>query len=42
MAAGALQQLAKPGMGVDEGIMLVNNEMNRVVRLVEMRKNLKK
>lgn len=37
MATGALQQLAKPGMGVDEGIMLVNNEMNRVERLVKMR-----
>lgn len=34
MATGADQQLAKPGMGVDEGIMLVNNEMNRVVALV--------
>ena len=37
MATGALQQLAKPGMGVDEGIMLVNNEMSRVDRLVKMR-----
>lgn len=37
MATGALQQLAKPGMGVDEGIMLVNNEMNRVERLVKMK-----
>lgn len=37
MATGALQQLAKPGMGVDEGIMLVNNEMNRIERLVKMR-----
>ena len=37
MATGALQQLTKPGMGVDEGIMLVNNEMNRVERLVKMR-----
>lgn len=34
MGAGADRQLAKPGMGVDEGIMIVNNEMNRVVRLV--------
>ncbi|MDO5716983.1 MAG: methylaspartate ammonia-lyase [Tissierellia bacterium] len=38
MATGADQQLAKPGMGVDEGIMLVNNEMNRVVALVQRRK----
>lgn len=39
MATGALQQLAKPGMGVDEGIMLVNNEMSRVERLVKMRQS---
>ena len=38
MATGALQQLAKPGMGVDEGIMLVNNEMNRVERLLKRNK----
>lgn len=37
MATGADQQLAKPGMGVDEGIMIVNNEMNRVVALVNNR-----
>ncbi|XMB86316.1 methylaspartate ammonia-lyase [Mycoplasmatota bacterium WC44] len=34
MAAGADQVLAKPGMGTDEGIMIVNNEMNRVMALV--------
>merc|ERR1711916_72104 len=34
MACGALQVLAKPGMGVDEGFMIVNNEMNRVMALV--------
>lgn len=33
MACGAKQCLAKPGMGVDEGYMIVNNEMNRVVAL---------
>ena len=33
VAAGAVQQLAKPGMGVDEGYMIVNNEMNRIVAL---------
>lgn len=33
MAAGADQVLAKPGMGTDEGIMIVNNEMNRVIAL---------
>ncbi len=39
MACGAKQVLAKPGMGVDEGYMIVNNEMNRVVALVNRRKN---
>jgi len=38
MACGALQVLAKPGMGVDEGIMIVGNEMNRVEALVNNRK----
>lgn len=38
MACGATQVLAKPGMGVDEGFMIVNNEMNRVVALVNRRK----
>lgn len=38
MACGALQVLAKPGMGVDEGFMIVNNEMNRVMALVNRRK----
>ena len=37
MACGADQCLAKPGMGVDEGYMIVNNEMNRVVALVNRR-----
>ena len=27
------QILAKPGMGVDEGLMIVRNEMNRVIAL---------
>ncbi len=39
MACGAKQVLAKPGMGVDEGYMIVNNEMNRVVALINRRKN---
>ncbi|MDO5725265.1 MAG: methylaspartate ammonia-lyase [Tissierellia bacterium] len=39
MACGATQVLAKPGMGVDEGLMIVNNEMNRVLALVNRRKN---
>jgi methylaspartate ammonia-lyase len=37
MACGASQALAKPGMGVDEGFMIVNNEMNRVVALANRR-----
>lgn len=39
MACAATQCLAKPGMGVDEGYMIVNNEMNRVMALVNRRKN---
>ena len=38
IACGADQCLAKPGMGVDEGYMIVNNEMNRVVALVNRKK----
>ncbi|MCT8976468.1 methylaspartate ammonia-lyase [Clostridium sp. CX1] len=38
MACGAKQVLAKPGMGVDEGYMIVNNEMNRVLALINRRK----
>lgn len=38
MACAADQVLAKPGMGFDEGYMIVNNEMNRVLKLVEYRK----
>lgn len=38
MACGAAQVLAKPGMGVDEGFMIVNNEMNRVIALANRRK----
>lgn len=38
MACGAAQALAKPGMGVDEGYMIVNNEMNRVIALANRRK----
>ena len=37
MGCGATQVLAKPGMGVDEGYMIVNNEMNRVIALVNRR-----
>ncbi|MGB4137035.1 MAG: methylaspartate ammonia-lyase [Microbacterium sp.] len=34
MACGADQVLAKPGMGVDEGLMIVGNEMDRVAALM--------
>jgi methylaspartate ammonia-lyase len=37
MACGAAQTLAKPGMGVDEGLMIVGNEMARVSALVRAR-----
>ena len=38
MACGAIQVLAKPGMGVDEGMMIVGNEMSRTAALVANRK----
>lgn len=38
IACGAKQCLAKPGMGVDEGFMIVYNEMNRVLALAGRRK----
>jgi methylaspartate ammonia-lyase len=37
MACDADQVLAKPGMGVDEGLQIVGNEMARVVALVAAR-----
>ena len=37
MACGAGQVLAKPGMGVDEGLMIVGNEMARVTAIVATR-----
>jgi methylaspartate ammonia-lyase len=37
MACGADQVLAKPGMGVDEGLMVVGNEMARTMALVGRR-----
>jgi methylaspartate ammonia-lyase len=33
LATGAAQILAKPGMGVDEGLMIVTNERSRTLRL---------
>lgn len=38
LATGATQLLAKPGMGVDEALMIVGNEMNRCLRLDEARR----
>jgi methylaspartate ammonia-lyase len=37
MACGAAQVLAKPGMGVDEGMMIVGNEMARTAALAAHR-----
>lgn len=37
MACGAAQVLAKPGMGVDEGMMIVGNEMARTAALIANR-----
>lgn len=38
IACDADQCLAKPGMGVDEGFMIVKNEMNRVIALANSKK----
>ncbi len=38
MACNAKQCLAKPGMGTDEGIMIVKNHMMRTITLIESRK----
>ncbi|MGC8464651.1 MAG: methylaspartate ammonia-lyase [Acidimicrobiales bacterium] len=40
MACHADQMLAKPGMGVDEGVMIVRNEMLRTLALVKRTKTL--
>jgi methylaspartate ammonia-lyase len=37
LAAGAERMLAKPGMGFDEGYMMVNNEMERTLALLRRR-----
>ncbi len=42
MATQPVQILAKPGMGVDEGFMIVYNEMNRILAMSKAKKNLKK
>jgi len=36
MATKPVQMLAKPGMGVDEGFMIVYNEMNRILKLKDV------
>ena len=41
MATQPVQILAKPGMGVDEGFMIVYNEMNRIIAIRNAKKNLK-
>ncbi len=41
MATQPVQILAKPGMGVDEGFMIVYNEMNRILALSKAKKNKK-
>jgi methylaspartate ammonia-lyase len=38
MAVSPVQILAKPGMGVDEGYMIVYNEMNRILALTKNKK----
>ena len=35
MATSPVQYLAKPGMGVDEGYMIVYNEMSRILALTK-------
>jgi methylaspartate ammonia-lyase len=42
MATQPVQILAKPGMGVDEGYMIVYNEMNRIIAMRKARKSLNK
>lgn len=37
VATGPDQMLAKPGMGVDEGLMLVYNEMQRILAIIHSR-----
>ena len=38
MATQPTQMLAKPGMGVDEGLMIVNNEMQRILAIRKAQK----
>ena len=41
MATQPVQILAKPGMGVDEGFMIVYNEMNRIMAMRKAKKAIK-
>ncbi len=41
MATQPVQILAKPGMGVDEGYMIVYNEMNRIMAMMKAKKSIK-
>ena len=41
MATKPVQILAKPGMGVDEGFMIVHNERNRIIAVRNAKKNAK-
>lgn len=38
LAARPDQMLAKPGMGVDEGMMIVRNEMERALRIMRFKR----
>ena len=42
MATKPVQILAKPGMGVDEGFMIVYNEMNRIIAMRKAKANINK
>lgn len=40
LAARPHQMLAKPGMGVDEGMMIVHNEMQRALRILRLKRGI--
>ena len=39
MATHPFAMASKPGMGVDEGVMIVNNEQQRLLKILEAKKN---
>jgi methylaspartate ammonia-lyase len=39
LAARPMRMLAKPGMGFDEGYMIVNNEMERTIQVLKVKSN---